>query len=72
MVHNSGEQREIVRGIGYVYNDIKECHHCILQAMSSNANICKIVDFAKKFSAENFRRKIKNVVRLSDYQNSWR
>jgi len=63
IVHNSGGQKEAIGKIGYVYNDVKECRERILQAISSNANIYKIADFAKKFSAENFRRKIKDILK---------
>jgi alpha-1,2-mannosyltransferase len=64
VVHNSGGQREVVGKLGFLYNDVKDCKECILKAMSKDdTDIHKIITFAKNFSSENFRNRIRNIVK---------
>lgn len=58
IVHNSGGPKEIVGNLGYLYNDIYECIDCIRSALQENVDISKLINRAKDFSSEKFRKNI--------------
>jgi len=63
IVHNSGGTKEAIGDFGHIYNDAKECSDSIRQALRKDVDASKIAEYAKRFSAENFRRKTKEKMR---------
>lgn len=56
VVHNSGGPKETCETIGFLYNNIEECVKAIDKALQSNVNPQNIVENAKVFSADNFKK----------------
>jgi len=59
IVHNSGGTKEAIGNLGYVYNNIEECRNKISEAFHRDIDPSRIAQHAKRFSAENFRKEIK-------------
>jgi len=63
VVHNSGGARDIVHNVGYVYDDVEECSEYVQQALSEEVDTSKIVEKAKNFSSERFKKQIKETLK---------
>jgi len=56
VVHDSGGPREAVGNSGFLYNTVEECVKAIEQALQSNTNLNDIVERAKMFSTDVFKK----------------
>jgi len=56
VVHNSGGPKETCKSIGFLYNNVEECVKAIDVALQSNIDPQNIVECAKMFSADNFKK----------------
>jgi alpha-1,2-mannosyltransferase len=56
VVHDSGGPREIVGGYGFLYDDVEDCVKAVEEALQSSVEPSVIVERAKLFSSDNFKK----------------